>query len=204
MADLLGVKRTTYANWEKDTEPSMTIIRSIADTLKVPFDTLLHGENDKNAAHDEQRPYHEKRRDIKNSDNNSNSEIPVYFGNTRAGTIQVYSDDPDMQTPVGHLPSTLFPGCNHGEKVNGDSMYPLICNQAYVIGKIIDKKGFIWGEKYVIHTSYGQNIVKFVHPSEQGPAFIKIVSLNKKIPPQDIPMDEITFVCRVSFIVNPS
>ena len=150
----------------------------------------------------EPEPYLESRRQIKNG--YAENAIPMYIGNTRAGTIDVYSDDPEMQTPVGHLPASVFPGCNHAEKIYGDSMYPLICNQAYVIGKVIDKKGIIWGEKYIIHTKYGQSMVKYVHPSDQGPAFIKIVSHNKTIPPQDINLDDITFVCRVHFIVNPS
>ena len=128
----------------------------------------------------------------------------MYFGNTRAGTIEVYSDDPEMNKPVGHLPASIFPGCNHGERVSGDSMYPLICNQAYVIGRVIDKKGIIWGEKYIIHTKYGQAMVKYIHPSEKGSDHIKIVSHSKQVPSQDLPLDEITFVCRVNYIVNPS
>ncbi len=145
--------------------------------------------------------YLKQRRDHKNGTNEK--AIPMYFGNTRAGTIQVYSDDPEMQVPVGHLPASIFPGCNHAEKISGDSMYPLICNQAFLIGKIIDKRGLIWGEKYIIHTQYGQSMVKYVHPSEKE-KHIKIVSHNKTIPPQDLPMDDITFVCRVHYIVNPS
>lgn len=147
--------------------------------------------------------YQQKRMALKNG-KKTDHDIPMYFGNTRAGTIEVYSDDPEMNNPVGHLPASIFPGCNHGERVSGDSMYPLICNQAYVIGKVIDKKGIIWGEKYIIHTKYGQNLVKYIHPSDEGAAFIKIVSHNKQIPPQSIPLDDITFVCRVNYIVNPS
>ena len=147
-----------------------------------------------------QRDYRIERLIKKNSDK---PDIPVFTGNTRAGTIEIYTDDPTQQTPIGHLSAKVFPGCNHAEKVNGDSMYPLICNQAYVIGKIIDKKGIIWGEKYIIHTIHGQSVVKFIHPSKTENC-IKIVSHNKSIPEQDIPIDDISFCCRVHFIVNPS
>jgi phage repressor protein C with HTH and peptisase S24 domain len=144
--------------------------------------------------------YQQERFSKKNADK---PDIPVFTGNTRAGTIEIYTDDPSQQTPIGHLSAKVFPGCNHAEKVNGDSMYPLICNQAYVVGKIIDKNGIIWGEKYVIHTVHGQSVVKFIHPSKKANC-IKIVSHNKSIPEQDIPLDDITFCCRVHFIVNPS
>lgn len=132
------------------------------------------------------------------------ADIPAYNGNTRMGKIEVYSDDPKMQKPVGYLPAELFPGCNHSERVRGDSMYPLIVNQGWIVGKIVDKQGIIWGEKYVIHTVYGENIVKYVHPSTNGKEYLKIKSHNKIIPDQDIPIDDITFCARVHFIINPS
>jgi len=144
--------------------------------------------------------YQKVRLDLKNGEKN---EIPVYSGNTRAGTIEIYMDDLTQQTPIGYLSAKVFPGCNHAEKVTGDSMYPLICNQAYVVGKIIDKKGIIWGEKYTIHTVHGQSVVKFIHPSNVE-GCIKIVSMNKSIPDQDILVDDISFCCRIYYIINPS
>lgn len=162
------------------------------------FEKVLNGTNETT----DKEPYHKQRLAIKNGD--KESDIPMYFGNTRAGTIEVYSDDPDVNKPVGHLPASIFPSCNHAEKVSGDSMYPLICNQAYVIGRVVDKKGIIYGEKYIIHTKYGQNVVKYIHPSDKGQDHIKIVSHNKQVPSQDLPLDDITFVCRVHYIVNPS
>lgn len=144
--------------------------------------------------------YISTRRALKNS---TNGDVPVYMGNTRAGTIEVYSDDPSVNEPVASLPSTLFPGCNHAEKVNGSSMYPLISNQGFVIGKTIDKKGIINGEIYIVHTKWGMSMVKYLHKAEQKD-HVKLVSYSKQVPPQEIPYDDITFVCRVYFIVNPS
>lgn len=43
MAKRLGVKRTTYRNWEETTEPDLTILKSIAKALDVPAYTLLKG-----------------------------------------------------------------------------------------------------------------------------------------------------------------
>ncbi|MBA3673474.1 MAG: helix-turn-helix transcriptional regulator [Chitinophagaceae bacterium] len=41
MAGLLGVKRTTYANWETNTEPDIETIRKIAQILGVKFSQLV-------------------------------------------------------------------------------------------------------------------------------------------------------------------
>ncbi len=209
---LLGYKSSEKINRLK-TEGNMPSIQIVNDILKhipeINSNWLITGEGEmllqppQTTEPEKQKGAYLKERRTKKNDEPV-KDIPVYVGNTRAGTIQVYSDDPEMQTPIAHLPVNVFPGCNHGEKVNGDSMYPLIMNQAFVVGKIIDKRGIIYGEKYGIHTRYGQSMVKFIHPSMQGKEYIKIVSYNDKIPPQDIPIDDITFVYRVHFIINPS
>jgi len=41
MANSLNVKRTTYANWEKDTEPDMTILKSIAQILGISIGKII-------------------------------------------------------------------------------------------------------------------------------------------------------------------
>lgn len=41
MADALGVKRTTYANWEQKIEPDLTTIKSIAEILGVDFSQII-------------------------------------------------------------------------------------------------------------------------------------------------------------------
>lgn len=128
--------------------------------------------------------------------------IPVYAGNTTAGQVEVYSDDPAMQQPVASLPATLFPSCNHAEKVTGNSMYPRIVNQGYVVGKKIDKTGPITpGEIYGVHYN-GQAVVKYLHHKADGIVCLK--SDNKEVPDFDVPLADITFLFRVYFILNPA
>lgn len=43
IADKLGVSRTTYANWENETEPTLTIIKSLADYFKVHYTQIIDG-----------------------------------------------------------------------------------------------------------------------------------------------------------------
>ena len=190
-AKLYDFNKENLYKWEKGTKP--TDYGEVNRLLEIL-------ENDPSIVSEPLQPYVEKRRQLKTTDF---PPIPVFAGNTQAGIITVYSDDPTMQKPVGHLPAELFPGCNHAEKVTGDSMYPLIINQGWVIGKVIDKKGIIWGEKYSIHTTYGLAVVKYVHPGTTKGS-IKLVSHNKNVPPQEIPLDEVTFCCRIYHIINPA
>lgn len=41
MADLLDEKRSTYAEWEKETEPRASVLFRISEILEVPFFDLL-------------------------------------------------------------------------------------------------------------------------------------------------------------------
>lgn len=43
MADLMGIERSTYKNWEDKTEPSLSILKTIATILEVPAASLLVG-----------------------------------------------------------------------------------------------------------------------------------------------------------------
>lgn len=190
LAEILGVSKDNIYKWEKGHKPG-----SGDNYLKV--ENWLSGKTENVPR---VTPYVDRRRDLKNGEGGS---IPVFTGNTRAGTIEVYSDDPAVNEPVGHLPANIFPGCNHAEKVSGDSMHPVLINQGFAIGKVIDKKGIIYGEKYIIHTQYGLSMVKYLQAGEKK-GYIKLVSYNKNIPAQEIPYDDITFCCRIYFIVNPS
>lgn len=143
--------------------------------------------------------YIQKRRQMKIAEK---LELPVYVGNTRAGRIEVYSDDPEAQTPVAFLPASLFPSCNHAERVTGNSMYPRIVNQGYVVGKVVDKSGTLApGEIYGVHFN-GQAVVKYLHPQKDGNYLL--ISDNKEVPPFTVAVDEVTFLFRVYFILNPA
>jgi len=197
ISEATGQSKSNVSKYlSRNLEPSEAFLKKFYDKFpvsskKVSRETIVQ---------ESKASYLQTRQRLKNS---SDSEIPVFAGNTRAGTIQVYSDDPSVNEPVGHLPASIFPGCNHAEKVSGDSMHPLVINQGFVIGKIVDKKGIIYGEKYIVHTKYGMAMVKYLQEGTKK-GLVKLVSYNKHISPQEISYDDITFCCRIYFIVNPS
>lgn len=122
---------------------------------------------------------------------------------TKASFIDIYDDEKDE--PIGKLNSSVFPGCNHAERISGSSMYPMIFNQAMVVGeRLQDARGISSGEIYVIHTNRGLRTCKYVHTIEKRPEEIKLVALNKNVPPQVIPVEDIILIMRVFFIINPS
>lgn len=44
LAEFLGVSRSTYANWENNTEPELTTLKSIAQVLNIGLGELIDSE----------------------------------------------------------------------------------------------------------------------------------------------------------------
>ncbi len=88
-------------------------------------------------------------------------------------------------------------------------MYPLIMNQALLVGKKCSPKGIVVGEKYIIKTKDGMDTTKFVHPvfddnKKRIPDKLLLVAHNKNIPAQEVDIVDIVFSCRVHWIINPT
>lgn len=180
-----------YLNGKKD--PSESFLNSFYEWFEnVPRESK---------ASEPPASYLEKRRDQKN--NSTKKDVPVFGGFTTLGNIQVYDDGNVKNKIVGHLPADFFPNCDYAERAKGDSMYPLIMNQALLIGKTCPVNGIVWGEKYIIKTTDGKDVTKFVHPGVE-PGTIKLKAYNKNIPDQEVEIKEVVFACRVHWIVNPT
>lgn len=174
----------------------------IIGRLKEEFSEIL--QNDTSEVHEpggeiRGSSYIETRKMLKNSSH----DIPVYGGFTTLGNIQVIDDENVKHKVIGALPTDIFPGCDYAEKAKGDSMYPLIMNQALLIGKVSMVQGITYGEKYIIKTKDGMDTTKYVHPGVKK-GTIKLKAYNKSVPEQEIPVADIIFVCRVHWIVNPT
>lgn len=133
--------------------------------------------------------------------------FPIMQGNTRLkeqSNLDVYDDDPEMHIPIAFLPQTMYPGCDYGERAFGNSMYPRIANQGFAIGRTIDKSRIIFGELYGIHlTGNNPPVIKYIQQCDQ-PGTVVLVSENKVVKDQVINLDDITFIFRVLYIVNPA
>jgi phage repressor protein C with HTH and peptisase S24 domain len=133
------------------------------------------------------------------------ADIEVYQAGTKGSFIDLYEDENTSES-IGSLNSSVFPGCNLALRVTGSSMYPMIVNQSIIVGeRITDVKGISSGEIYAVHNKQGLRTCKYVHLLDSKPGFIKLVALNKNVPPQTIALDDnITLIMRVYFIINPS
>lgn len=210
IAQILGYNRTYISNLlgEKG-----VVTNDHIKTLYLHFPFLKGYATDPNdnpdlfTLGDSEKSYIEQRRNLKNT--KEPADIPVMGGYTNLGMIQVFNDEQYRNEVVATLPAKLFPGSDYGEKAKGDSMYPIIMNQAYLVGKKCTPKGITYGEKYIIKTKDGLDTTKYVHPvldetKKRIDGKLLLVAHNKSIPTQEIEIDDIVFSCRVLFIINPT
>ena len=216
LVKLIGINSLQrYKGWEQgDYDPKFDDRILIEKFFKISIDKIvkldripdhLLTENDNKEELESKKTFHEKLKDKKLEP----KEIPVMGGFTNLSIIEIHNDDfYDKHKIVGTLSQDLFPGCDHAEKAKGDSMYPLIMNNALLVGKRCSSEGIVFGEKYIIKTKSGIDTTKFVHPKKEDGKIVKgyivLIAHNKHIPEQDISIDDIVFACRVHWIINPT
>lgn len=135
--------------------------------------------------------------------NGAEKQVPVMGGFTTLGNITVYNDEGMKNKVIANLPAEVFPGCNWAEKATGDSMHPLIRNQALIVGKTCSVKGIIYGEIYTIKTLHGMDTTKYIHPGPNEKS-ITLKAYNKSIPDQVVDLVDVVFCSRVQWIINPT
>lgn len=205
MAEFTGIGYRTYQTIEAyGVIKKMSYATTIKDKTGIDYTQIFAPKSaqvEPNGVTEESGQYQKARLELKNK--NDRKPVPVVGSYTSLGNLTVYNDEGMEGKVVDYLPATLFPGCNYAERAKGDSMYPLIMNQALLVGKTCTVKGIIYGEKYIIKTQDGLDTTKYIHPGSKENR-IKLVAYNKSVPEQEIDVRDISFVCRVQWIINPT
>lgn len=120
--------------------------------------------------------------------------VPLYNIEASAGLVQLFQRD--QSTPIDYISIPNLPKCDGAIYVTGDSMYPLLKSGDIVMYKqVLDiHNSLFWGEMYIIHIDIDGDsftTVKYVHKSDMGSDYIKLVSQNQHHSPKDIQLKHI-------------
>ena len=120
--------------------------------------------------------------------------VPLYNIEASAGLVQLFQRD--QTTPIDYISIPNLPKCDGAIYVTGDSMYPLLKSGDIVMYKqVLDiYSSLFWGEMYIIHIDIDGDsftTVKYVHKSDMGSEYIKLVSQNQHHSPKDIQLKHI-------------
>ncbi|GIZ10248.1 LexA family transcriptional regulator [Flavobacterium sp. UMI-01] len=116
--------------------------------------------------------------------------IPLYDVQASASIVELFNNAVN-EKPVDHISIPNLPKCDGAIYVSGDSMYPLLKSGDIImykkVGTSIDN--MFWGEMYLISLTNDDGdefvMVKWLHKSDKGEEYVKLVSENRHHQPKD-------------------
>lgn len=120
--------------------------------------------------------------------------VPLYSIEGTAGLVPLFTDG-SKNKPVNYIHIPNLPKCDGAINIVGDSMYPLLKSGDIVLYKQLHDLGDIfWGDMYLLSIDLdGEEYitVKYIHKSERGEAWVKLVSQNPHHADKDIEISRI-------------
>lgn len=97
-----------------------------------------------------------------------------------------------------------YKNCDFAATAKGDSMSPIIRNNAIVGGKkLADASVIVYGEIYIIHTRNGIDTIKYIQPAPGDPGSVLLVSHQENIPATLLSRSDIQRLYQARFVLNP-
>lgn len=205
-ANFLGIRPQTLSNWM--TRNSFDIDILYTKCVGINADFLLSGtgsvfkknENEKAAEHIENNVVinepSTKIFKLKTDLIQEKQLVPLYDIQATASTVSLFRDSSN-EKPVDHISIPNLPKCDGAVYVSGDSMYPLLKSGDIIMYKKLEPSinNIFWGEMYLVSLINDEGddfvMVKWIHKSDQGNEYIKLVSENRHHQPKDFHLKNI-------------
>lgn len=133
---------------------------------------------------------------MKTDKNLKTQRVPLYDAEATAGVVELFKNDNGNKKPIDFISIPNLPKCDGAIYVTGDSMYPLLKSGDIIMYKQLNNsiESIFFGEMYLISIDIeGEEYVtvKWIHKSEKGEQFIKIVSQNTHHQPKDVHLSHV-------------
>lgn len=114
--------------------------------------------------------------------------IPLYEMNPAGNLLDFFNQPPNI---IDHIYIPKLPKSDGALYILGESMYPVLKSGDIVIYKRINNlsEGIYYGEMYLLSINIDGDdatILKYIHQSEKGENYIKLISHNTTHAPKDI------------------
>jgi phage repressor protein C with HTH and peptisase S24 domain len=122
--------------------------------------------------------------------------IPLYDLEASAGVVELFTNKNGLNKPIDYISIPNLPKCDGAIYVTGDSMYPLLKSGDIIMYKELENSidNIFFGEMYLVSINLDGDefvTVKWIHKSDKGDEFIKIVSQNSHHQSKDIHLSNI-------------
>lgn len=199
LSELSGVKKRSLVDYENNKiDIPLSKLQNIAIALNVSVSELI-GESVKEVI---ANPVVSNR---KTQDAVYEAQrVPVFNLEAAMSLVPLVNGDSiDEEKVIDYISIPMMPACDGAIYASGDSMYPLLKSGDMVAYKRIEVNlnNIFFGEIYLLAIKIDEfetmKTIKFVHPSELGDEYIKIVSHNQHHAPRDIKLSQITAIALV-------
>lgn len=191
-AKFLEIKPTTLSSWY--TRGSFDIDLIYAKCVGVNTDFLLSGNGPvfKRAVEDNENDNIKQPVNVfklKTDHVQEKQSIPLYDVQASASVVTLFRDG--KEKPIDHISIPNLPKCDGAIYVSGDSMYPLLKSGDIIMYKKLQPsiQNIFWGEMYLVSLTNDDGdefvMIKWVHKSDEGDMYIKLVSENRHHQPKD-------------------
>ncbi len=120
--------------------------------------------------------------------------VPLYSIEGTAGLVPLFTDG-SKNKPINYIHIPNLPKCDGAINIVGDSMYPLLKSGDIVLYKQLhDLSDIFWGDMYLLSIDLdGEEYitVKYIHKSDRGEGWVKLVSQNPHHADKDIEISRI-------------
>jgi phage repressor protein C with HTH and peptisase S24 domain len=194
-AEFLGISRQSLSNWKSRNTYDIELLYTKCLNINPVF--LLTGEepikliSEKNSLKEE---FHNNNDSqifkLKTDEVIQKQSVPLYDIQASASVVSLFKDHIG-EKPIDHITIPNLPKCDGAIYVSGDSMYPLLKSGDIIMYKKVENAldAIFWGEMYLVSITndYGDEfvMVKWLHRSEQGQDFVKLVSENRHHQPTE-------------------
>lgn len=200
-ADFLGIKTTTLAMWHKRNIYDIELLFNKCEFLSAEF--LLTGKGlmikNKHSFDMVTEPV-ESYRKTKDAIYEI-QRVPLFNLEATMGLVPlVDGNGVDEEKVIDYISIPSMPSCDGAIYASGDSMYPLLKSGDMIAYKRIEveRANIFFGEMYIVAVKLDESstmkTIKFVHQSELGDDYIKLVSHNQHHTPKDIRLSQIAAI----------
>lgn len=192
-AKVMGTSEANIRNYRKETMPKLEFVVKLREIFEISFDYLLLDkvEDDKSKVSKSSIVYR-----LKTDRSIKDQRVPLYDIEATAGMVELFRNKNSKTKPVDFISIPNLPKCDGAIYVTGDSMYPLLKSGDIIMYKELNNSidNIFFGEMYLLSINMdGEEFVtvKWIHKSDIGDEYIKIVSQNSHHQAKDVHLSNI-------------
>ena len=193
---LSGIKKRSLVDYENEkADISLSKLQNIAIALKVSVSELI-GEKINQVLAEPVKSYRKTHDPIYEM-----QRVPLFNLEATMGLVPlVDGNGVDEEKVIDYISIPSMPSCDGAIYASGDSMYPLLKSGDMIAYKriAVERAQIFFGEMYVVAVKLDETstmkTIKFVHQSELGDEWVKLVSHNQHHAPKDVKLSEIAAI----------